>query len=529
MLFSKWSSSVGWLLMASALAVLLAGAANAQRGERGDRGAGRGNPGGGRGIRQPTAPPRGNAPRVATPRVELPRIAAPANPRDGNSPVPRVAQLPRLDRSSPPRVEVPRVTAPRVDGPRVDGPRVDGPRVDGPKTDGPRVDGPRVDGPRVDGPRVDGPRVGGPKTDGPRVDGPRTDGPRVDGPRVGGPRVDGPRVDGPRVDGPKTDGPRTGEPRSDRPRTDGPQVGDRNPDRDSRGNASWRRPNNNDLDKIRVRFDSALRAVTGDRGMDRWVERNPSRIQHWNGWGADFRTNYRYSRYPYFGHNFWNGRNLIGVNLGVHGGRWGYQPWAGGRPWWYWYGTPAWTVFAGWYGWNRPYYYDYGPGGNVVYQQDQVYVNQQPVGTPDDYAQSAAALAAVDAELIAATPAADWQALGTFMIVTSEQEKDPARMIQLAVSQKGLISGSMYNRETDKAYSVQGRVDPETQRVAFTFGDRDDIVLETGLYNLTRQEAPVLVHFGPNKTATYVFVRLPEPEHTDPPAAALPEPQSELP
>ena len=218
-----------------------------------------------------------------------------------------------------------------------------------------------------------------------------------------------------------------------------------------------------------------------------------------------------------------------GYGNGYQGGYWGYQPWHASRPWSYWYGTPRWQVFSGWYGWNQPYYYDYGTGGNVVYQNNQVYVNQQPVGSPADYAQTAAVLAAVDPEMIGATAAEDWQALGTFMIATSEEDKNPTRMIQLAVNKQGLISGSMYNRETDKAYTVQGRVDKETQRTAFTIGDDADIVLETGLYNLTQQEAPVLVHFGPTKTATYVFVRLPEPQQEDAPAPALSAPQSELP
>jgi hypothetical protein len=304
-------------------------------------------------------------------------------------------------------------------------------------------------------------------------------------------------------------------------------------------NTSWSKLDKTQLNRFRTSIQGAVRADVGDRNMTNWLERNPNRTQHWNHWGSDFRTNYRYSRYPYYGNNFWSGRNLIGLALGYsygsgyRGGYWGYQPWVAGRPWWYWYGTPRWAAFAGWYGWNQPYYYDYGPGGNVIYTGDVVYVNQQPVGTPADYAQTAAALATVDPEMLAATSAEDWQALGTFMVVTSEEDKDPVRMIQLAVNKEGLISGSMYNRETDKAFTVQGRVDKETQRTAFTIGDNADIVLETGLYNLTQQEAPVLVHFGPSKTATYVFVRLPEPEHgeaaspaTEP---ALPAPRGELP
>src|SRR5207302_937679 len=74
-------------------------------------------------------------------------------------------------------------------------------------------------------------------------------------------------------------------------------------------------------------------------------------------------------------------------------------------------------------------------------------------------------------------------------------------------------------------YTVQGRVDKETQRLAFTIGDDRNTVLETGIYNLTQDQTPVLCHFGLSQTQTYMFVRLPEPEHepaatpANPPAA----------
>jgi hypothetical protein len=38
--------------------------------------------------------------------------------------------------------------------------------------------------------------------------------------------------------------------------------------------------------------------------------------------------------------------------------------------------------------------------------------------------------------------------------------------------------------------------DKQTQRVAFTVGENTTNVVETGLYNLTKDEAPCLIHFG---------------------------------
>jgi hypothetical protein len=106
----------------------------------------------------------------------------------------------------------------------------------------------------------------------------------------------------------------------------------------------------------------------------------------------------------------------------------------------------------------------------------------------------------------------------------------PARILQLAFdNRQHLISGTIYNRESNNLYAVQGRVDPRTQRVAFTVGNDRNVVMETGLYNLTQQETPLLVHFGPSQTNTYLLVRLPEPESVDQPTrTAAPPPAEEL-
>jgi hypothetical protein len=291
---------------------------------------------------------------------------------------------------------------------------------------------------------------------------------------------------------------------------------------------------------FRSTFDGAVNARAANRaGMNNWLESNPNRARYWSNWGGNVRNNFYYGGSPYFGSNFWSGRNLIGLGLaatgvggygygnyaigGPGGGWWGYSPWMGNYPGYYWYGNPGWNTFAGYYGWNTPYYYDYGPSGNVVYQGNQVLVNDQPVGTAADYSQSAAELAAVTPEQMSAEH--EWMPLGTFSVAISQDETNPARVAQLAYDNKqGLISGTIFNRESGNLYTIQGRVDPQTQRVAFTIGKDPNTVFETGLYNLTQQETPVLVHFGPTKTATYLFARLPEPKEADQPAATATAP-----
>ncbi len=163
--------------------------------------------------------------------------------------------------------------------------------------------------------------------------------------------------------------------------------------------------------------------------------------------------------------------------------------------------------------WSQPAYYDYGTGGNVTYQDNSVYINGEQVATADEFAESAAALATVPPPANEDEAAKlQWMPLGTFAVSTDEKDVKPSRVVQLAVSKEGIVSGTLYNYDTDKAQTVQGKVDKDTQRVAIRFGDSDEVVAETGLYNLTQEQAPVLVHFGKDKVENYLLVRLEQPK-----------------
>jgi hypothetical protein len=173
-----------------------------------------------------------------------------------------------------------------------------------------------------------------------------------------------------------------------------------------------------------------------------------------------------------------------------------------------------------------------------VYSNGYVYMNDQPIATTEDYAASAADLANVPPP---ANPdqKTEWLPLGTFALSENEADKDPSRVLQLAVDKEGVISGVMFNKKTNQTIPVQGRVDKETQRVAFTMGDAKDVVFETGIYNLTQQQTPILAH-GDGREETYLLLRLeqpkdgaaPGPAAVAPPAggaAAPPPPQPMLP
>ena len=240
---------------------------------------------------------------------------------------------------------------------------------------------------------------------------------------------------------------------------------------------------------------------------------------YWNNWGLGVRGFWNpYGYYGLFGNRFW-ATNYC------------YFPWrrsyyyGAGYPYSYWWGYPSWgglQSFFPYYGWNTPYYYGYGPGGNIVYSNGMVYMDDVPIATAADYAASAAELAAVPTP---ANPDAqvEWLPLGTFALSENENDKNPSRVVQLAVDKDGLVSGTMVNKTTNQVYPIQGRVDKETQRVAFTIGDAKDVVFETGIYNLTQQQTPVLVH-GDGREETYLMLRLEQPKDGDAavPAVAAP-------
>ena len=48
----------------------------------------------------------------------------------------------------------------------------------------------------------------------------------------------------------------------------------------------------------------------------------------------------------------------------------------------------------------------------------------------------------------------------------------------------------------------------QTQRAAWTIGNKKNDVMETGLYNLTKDEVPALLHYGKDRTEQWLLVRV---------------------
>lgn len=211
-------------------------------------------------------------------------------------------------------------------------------------------------------------------------------------------------------------------------------------------------------------------------------------------------------------------------------GGWHYGNCFNRHPYSYWWTVPTYATLTNWftwqapaYAWQQPVYYDYGQGGNVYYDNNMVYVDGQQVGTAQDFAASAANLATVPAPTDEqAAEESDWMPLGTWAVSTSEKEVEPTRVLQIAVNREGIVSGTAFNTATNEAQTILGQVDKDTQRVAFRIGESDDVVVETGLFNLTQDEAPVMVHFGPDKVDYWLLVRLDAPADID--AGQQPQP-----
>lgn len=196
---------------------------------------------------------------------------------------------------------------------------------------------------------------------------------------------------------------------------------------------------------------------------------------------------------------------------------WGYRPRLN-----YW-GWATVSTIARWchFGWARPAYYYYGD--NVYYRDNYVYYNQTPMYTVDQYVRQAEAIATSVPPL---DPAAlEWLPLGVFALVRDGEASgpEPTMFLQLAVSREGIISGTLHNTLTDRADSIEGMVDQQSQRAAWVIVGQERPIMETGINNLTQDTAPLLIHYADGATQQWLLVRLEQPPQEEPlPPAARP-------
>ena len=167
------------------------------------------------------------------------------------------------------------------------------------------------------------------------------------------------------------------------------------------------------------------------------------------------------------------------------------------------------------YNWSQPVYYVYGSGGNVIYRDSIVYVDGSRYATSNEYYEQALALAK-SAPDIADADKIEWLPLGMYAY-TRKGTGQTSSHLQLAVSKKGIIGGTFFNEATKSSRPVEGMVDKKTQRAAWMFADgkNSDTVMETSILNLTKDQTPTLVHFGPDKTEQVELVRMKAPKEAE--------------
>lgn len=261
--------------------------------------------------------------------------------------------------------------------------------------------------------------------------------------------------------------------------------GDRNRDRD------WDR----DFDRDRRDGDRFAR----DRDDWRWDRRR----DWWRGFGRD--VPFRYG--------WWDG--YYGAGWPIYS-PWRYSYWRN-RP-YYWYGWTSADRLATWiiYGWDRPRYWTYGPGGNIYYQDNYVYYDNQRYKPADEYYRYVYDLAhsvpQIDEQL---AQQMEWQPLGVFTL-SRPNESESQRALQLAVSKEGIVTGTYFNRQDGHVHPVSGMVDEESQRAAWAFadGEHPEVVFESSIFSLTQPESTIMVHFGPRADEAEIWqaVRQDAPE-----------------
>ncbi len=240
-------------------------------------------------------------------------------------------------------------------------------------------------------------------------------------------------------------------------------------------------------------------------------------------WSGKWRSGDRFVvadsiRHDFFGHhdihhmpfqgNWWSGNHHHGW------GFWGdyavhrHRPWY----WWNWSTCPELTTYCG-FGWNTPYYWDYGPGEYIYCNDGMVYVNgriYEPV--PVFYAQTVRMIDQAPLLDADAAAEADWMPLGVFA-VTPDGMNQPTMLVQLAITKAGILGGTATDQQAGVSFNIQGTVDKNSQRAVWSYVDANNqrIVMETSINNLTQNESTGLIHYNANDQKVVEFVRLPDP------------------
>jgi len=217
-----------------------------------------------------------------------------------------------------------------------------------------------------------------------------------------------------------------------------------------------------------------------------WAHSHGNKVQNW----ANNHPNWS---------SAWNSaRQWAWTPTGADAAAWGAAAWVG----------TGWPVLGNWLGWDDTTSYPYDYGSNITYEGNNVYYGSQPAGTAEQYYQEASDLAAT-APSDPADGAGQWLPLGVFGLVEGDS-KTPTQTFQIAISKQGIIRGNSANQYLN-ILPIHGAIDRKTQRVCWTVGTDTSTVYDTGLYNLTKSESPILVHTGAKTTQQELLIRMKKP------------------
>jgi hypothetical protein len=181
---------------------------------------------------------------------------------------------------------------------------------------------------------------------------------------------------------------------------------------------------------------------------------------------------------------------------------------------------------------------------NITYQGDNVYINGQPSTTQQQYYSQAQQLAnqaqiqanqaqaqtnaaaqftqsglpygvtsgaSLTAPQASSTVNEKYEPLGVFSL-NEPGDSHSNMLLQLAISQSGIVRGNYINQLTGEKSQVYGALDKKTQRISWTIGQNTGTVFDSSLSDLTKEKTKVLVHYGPDDTRDMNLVRKKAPK-----------------
>lgn len=336
---------------------------------------------------------------------------------------------------------------------------------------------------------------------------------------------------------------------------DATRRGDREFNRGDRGDRDFDRGDRDrgdrDFGRNRDR-DFARRDFDRDREFNRWREgawtRDGDRRGDNRDWSGRWRDGDRFDRHHSVRDRWWGGWRdrwddddfewwyipFVAGWWGHHGfnDHWGWwDHHHHGYPWYWWtYARPTrlWTWFD--YGWSTPYYWDYGPGEYIYYDDGYVYVNgEQYQPAPVYYENTVELVEQVPTITEEVAVEKEWLPLGVFA-VTREGQAEAEVLVQLAITQDGLIGGTVHVQASGVTFPIEGTVEKETQRAVWSYTDdrNQRVIMETSVFNLTQPDATGLVQYSPDNIQVIELVRLEPPEEATATAEAeLPAPPAQ--